>query len=181
MSRPAIFNKEVIERAVARAGQSTDLAQLRSAQAVILPACHGLTMDQTAAVLGISRTQLYLLQREARASEPQAARAPHGGRRRQTMTLEEEKAFLVPWTEEAVTAGMVIVPPLHEALEQKLGRKVHHSVVYRMLARHGWRKVAPDSIHPKADPLKQDDWKKNSRKWWPNNLPSPLPSEKGRA
>ena len=37
------------------------------------------------------------------------------------------------------------------------------SVVYRMLARHGWRKVAPDTRHPKSDPLVQEEWKKTPR------------------
>lgn len=39
-------------------------------------------------------------------------------------------------------------------------------VVYRLLARRGWRKVAPDTKHPKSDPLAQEDWKKNCRKNW---------------
>jgi hypothetical protein len=30
-----------------------------------------------------------------------------------------------------------------------------------MLARHDWRKVAPDTRHPKSDPQAQQDWKKN--------------------
>jgi hypothetical protein len=33
-------------------------------------------------------------------------------------------------------------------------------VVYRLLARHGWRKVAPDTRHPKSRPEVQEDWKK---------------------
>jgi hypothetical protein len=35
-----------------------------------------------------------------------------------------------------------------------------------MLARHGWRKVAPDTRHPKSAPLVQEEWKKNSPKHW---------------
>jgi len=62
---------------------------------------------------------------------------------------------------------MVIVPPWPQALEEQLGRQVHHSQVYRLLARHGWRKLSPDSLHPKADLANQEDWKKNSRRWWP--------------
>ena len=94
------------------------------------------------------------------------------------MTLDEEKAFLATWAIKAQTAGMVIVPPLHQALEEQLGRKVGTSPVYRMLERHGWRKVAPDSIHPKADLARQEDWKKNYRKWLPPSLPSRKPQEK---
>jgi transposase len=88
------------------------------------------------------------------------------------MSPEQEKAFLEPWAAEASTAGMVIVPPLHEALEKQLGRTVHPSQVYRLLARHGWRRVAPDSVYPKADAEKQEDWKKSSPKWWPPTLPA---------
>ena len=61
---------------------------------------------------------------------------------------------------------MLVVSPLRAALAQKLGRAVTHSVVYRMLARHGWRKVAPDTRHPKSDPAAQEEWKKNSPKLW---------------
>ena len=39
-------------------------------------------------------------------------------------------------------------------------------VVDRLLERHGWRKVAPDTHHPKSDPAAQEEWKKNCRKCW---------------
>ena len=38
--------------------------------------------------------------------------------------------------------------------------------VYRMLARHGWRKAAPDTKHPNSDPVAQEAWKKNSVRGW---------------
>ena len=46
------------------------------------------------------------------------------------------------------------------AYEQILGRKVPKSTVYRMLARHGWRKVMPRPRHPKADASAQAEFKK---------------------
>lgn len=83
------------------------------------------------------------------------------------MTIEEEKAFLAPWAEQARDAGVLVVSPVRAALAEKLGRKkVAASVVYRLLARHGWRKVAPDTRHPKSDPDAQAEWKKNFRKRW---------------
>ncbi|MGH8653780.1 MAG: helix-turn-helix domain-containing protein [Gammaproteobacteria bacterium] len=36
-------------------------------------------------------------------------------------------------------------------------------MVWRLLARHGWRKVAPDMRHPKSDPAAQEAWKKTPR------------------
>jgi hypothetical protein len=82
------------------------------------------------------------------------------------MTVEEEKAFLEPWVAEAEKGGVLIVPPIHKALEQACGRTIAPSTVYRLLARHGWRKIAPDTYHPKRDVAAQDDFKKNSAKQW---------------
>jgi len=76
------------------------------------------------------------------------------------MTAEEERTFLAPWAEQARDAGVLVVSPLREALAEKLGRKIAPSVLYRLLARHGWRKVAPDTRHPKSDPVAQAEWKK---------------------
>ena len=88
------------------------------------------------------------------------------------MSSEQERDFLAPWAQSAADGGMLIVAPLRAALAQRLGRPVTHSVVYRLLARHGWRKVAPDTRHPKSDPLTQEEWKKNSPLCW---LPSSIP------
>ena len=82
------------------------------------------------------------------------------------MSLEEERRFLAPWVAQAKQGRMLVVAPVRAALAQQLGRPVAASVVYRMLARHDWRKVAPDTRHPKSDPQAQQDWKKNSRKSW---------------
>lgn len=168
MSRIAKFSKHVISTAQLDLQNATTLVQLRRAQAVLLPALFGLTKSQTAAAVGLSPSRVGALQAEARNPSP-VPKATHGGRRRARMTFAQEGAFLEPWKKEAQTAGMIIVPPLHGALARHLGKKIHHSQVYRMLARHGWRKVAPDSKHPKSDAQVQETWKKNSRRWWPNS------------
>ena len=96
-----------------------------------------------------------------------------GGRRQSLLTPEEEKAFLKPWLANAATGNLVVVSPLRAALAQRLGKPVKPSVVYRLLARHGWRKVAPDTRHPKSKPEVQAEWKKNSLKCWqPSFLPT---------
>jgi transposase len=82
------------------------------------------------------------------------------------MTVAEEAEFLAPWLEQAKGGGMLVVSPLRAALAEKLGKTVKASVMYRLLARHGWRKVAPDTRHPKSDPQTQAEWKKNSPRHW---------------
>ena len=159
MSRTANFSQHVIADARRSLQNATTLSEFRRARAVLLPANFGLTKAQTAAAIGLSTSRVGAIQAQARNPSP-IPKAARGGRRRQRMTFAEETAFLEPWKKEAGTAGMIIVPPLHEALANQLGKKIHHSQVYRMLARHGWRKVAPESKHPKSNSEVQDAWKK---------------------
>jgi len=170
MSRPARFSASVIRHARARVSKSSTVDELRAVQAVLLAVDHDLNRTQIAALLGVAEATVGRLRRHARKKAAQKAlprRAAWGGRRRALLTPAEEKAFLEPWAQQAQSAGMLIVGPLQAALAQQLGRRVRPSVVYRLLARHGWRKLTPDTRHPKSDPLKQQEWKKNSRKWWP--------------
>jgi hypothetical protein len=51
-------------------------------------------------------------------------------------------------------------------LEEQLECKIPPSTVYRLLARHGWRKIAPDTCHPKRDVEAQETFKKTSQKIW---------------
>ena len=89
-----------------------------------------------------------------------------GGRRRYTMTVEQEREFLHDWEAKATERGVLSVPPIHAALVEKIGRTIPISTTYRLLARHGWRKVQPDTKHPMSDPKIQEEFKKNSLSWW---------------
>jgi len=150
------------------AAASTSVESLRQCQAVLLPALFGATLEQTAAVLGVGRATVARLQaafRKQGSGLPAAARN-WGGRRQSLLTPEEEEAFLKPWLESAAAGSLVVVSPIRAALAQRLGQPVKASVVYRLLARHGWRKVAPDTRHPKSRPEVQEAWKKNSPSCW---------------
>jgi len=167
MARPRRIDPELVTKARAVVAQATDVSQLRAAQAILLPALAHTTLEQTAALLGVGRASVPRLQRRFREGLQLVRSSPSwGGRRRALMTAEEEKAFLAPWAEQARDAGVLVVSPLRAALAEKLGRRVAPSVLYRLMARHGWRKVAPDTRHPKSDPVAQAEWKKNSRKRW---------------
>ena len=94
-----------------------------------------------------------------------------GGRKRQNMSLQEEREFLAPFLTQATTGGVLVVGQIKVALDNRLGRKVALASAYNLLHRHNWRKLAPDKRHPQSDPLAQEEWKKNSPKRSP-------PSEK---
>jgi len=168
MARPRRIDPLVVKRAQLTATTTATVESLRQCQAVLLPALFGATLEQTAAVLGVGRATVPRLQAAFR-KHPSAGGKPvcnWGGRRKSLLTQEEEVAFLKPWLASAAAGQLVVVSPIRAALAQRLGKPVKPSVVYRLLARHGWRKVAPDTRHPKSKPEVQEAWKKNSPKCW---------------
>lgn len=165
----------MVEHAKVLATVAKTVEDLRCAQAVLLPALMNATLEQTAVALGVGRASVgrYQAKVRTRLTDPARLDAQWGGRRREAMSLQEEVEFLEPWAELSADGGMLIIGPLRAALAQRLGRPVTHSVVYRLLARHDWRKVAADTRHPKSDPSVQEAWKKNSPKCWqPSSRPA---------
>lgn len=168
MPRPDSMDARLVEHAKGLATRALTVRELRCAQAVLLPALLDASLEQTAAALGVGRATVgrYQAKVRRRLLHPAALEPKWGGRRRAAMSWEEELEFLRPWAEQAADGGMLIVGPLRAALAQRLGHSVAHSVVYRLLARHGWRKVAPDTRHPKSDPAEQERRKKTPPACW---------------
>jgi hypothetical protein len=57
---------------------------------------------------------------------------------------------------------MLTVAEIQQAYQEQLGKAVAPSTIYRLLDRHGWRKVVPRPRHPKADVAAQAAFKKGS-------------------
>lgn len=155
---------EVLEQAKAQLVQAKTVEQLRQAQAVVLPLSCGLSLEQTAALLGISASWACKLRTRFARGEIIEPKTNREHRPRQNMKPEEEAAFLAPFIEQARSGGMLVVGEIKRALDARLGRTTALASTYNLLHRHGWRKLAPDKRHPKADEATQDDWKKNSPK-----------------
>ena len=143
--------------------------ELRAAQAVALPLELGLSLAQTAKAIGRSvgatcnlRTRYCKVARHKR----EAPRPKRALRNRANATLEREAQILDEVLEGAMRGGVVVVAPLKEKIAEHLGKPVALSTIYRMLARNGWRKLAPDTAHPKGDTAAREDWEKNSRGSW---------------
>jgi transposase len=85
-----------------------------------------------------------------------------GGRRHAYLSTEDEKLFIKRFIPKASEGGIIVVNEIVREFEELVERKVSESTVYRLLARHGWRKIAPRPKHPKADRTKQTEFKKKS-------------------
>lgn len=165
MARKVCISPEEVQRAKQLRDQASTVADYRKALSVILVAEYGLDADRAAEVLGTSRRTVFR-NRSNICNQDDTKEKTWGGRRNSSMTIEEEREFLSQWKEKAAAGGVLTVPPIHAALVERLGHDTPMSTTYRLLARHGWRKVQPDTKHPKSDPAMQDEFKKNSPKQW---------------
>jgi len=165
MARTASFTAEELMKARQLRERATTAKDLRKALSVLLVAEIGLDADKTSDVLGISERTVFRNRGSVR-NQDEGKQNTWGGRRHYGMILEEEQEFLRNWEVKAIEGGVLSVPPIHAALVERLGRSIPMSTTYRLLARHGWRKVQPDTKHPKSKPEIQDEFKKNFPRWW---------------
>jgi transposase len=165
MARP-LSGGEFLEQAKVCLTKAKTVNELRQAQAVVLPLELGITMEETAQLLGVSEGWACQLRtRFIRNGGQWDESGPgRGGRRRENLSREEETAFLAPFLEKAQEGGILVVSEIKQALDERLGRTTALASTYNLLHRHGWRKLAPDKRHPKSDPDAQAEWKKNSPK-----------------
>ena len=155
-----------VERLAPLLKEARSPAEYQRMQCVWLRATLGLNASQIAQALGWQASSvLHVQARYFRAGEETLRDKPRGGRYHSHLTAEQEEQLLAPFLERAERGEIVIAAPVQQAYENQLGRTVHHSVIYRALHRHGWRKVQPRPQHPKADAAAQEEFKKSFRRW----------------
>jgi transposase len=85
---------------------------------------------------------------------------PKGGRRHENLTVAQEQAVLAPLCQEAQAGQLVTARGIKARYQTTVGRSVPDSTVYRLLARHQWRRVQPRPKHPKDNPRARAAFKK---------------------
>jgi transposase len=71
-----------------------------------------------------------------------------GGNRR-NLSFQDEEAFLAEFKEAASKGILVSVWDIRTAYNQRIGHASGLGTIYKILKRHGWRKIMPRSEHPK--------------------------------
>lgn len=120
--------------------------------------------EQIALHTGLAKQTVHNLISGYNRQGPRAVAGPgKGGRQRAYLSLDEEATFLEPFREKALIGQIATAAQIHKALERRLGRKVHKTSIYRLLKRHGWRKIMPRPFHIEAKKHEQETFKKNSQ------------------
>jgi transposase len=165
MRRPAPLpsgSKESLGRLLKKVKTKT---QFQRVQCLWLRVSLGLSSRDVAVAVGWNASSVRHLQAQYLKEGEEALRASkRGGRYRANMTADEESSFLSSFLEKATRGEILMVSEVKRAYEKTVGHTVPKSTIYRMLARHGWRKIAPRPHHPKANALLQEEFKKNSPK-----------------
>jgi len=91
-------------------------------------------------------------------------REGRGGRRWAFLSWPAEEALLDSLRDRAAAGDVITAKALWPAVKKATGKAVSLDYVYRLLHRHGWRKLGPRPRHVKADPAARETFKKNSRR-----------------
>ena len=138
-------------------------AQYQRIQCVLIRATLGSSAAQIAELLGWSTATVHVLHsRWSKEGDAIFDLRRRGGRHNQHLSPEQEQQLLAPFVERAKAGGMLTVAEIQQAYQEQLGKEVAPSTVYRLLDRHGWRKVVPRPKHPKADVAAQAAFKKTA-------------------
>ena len=149
---------------------STDADEYRRLQAVYLAAAEELPNEQIARQTGLSINTVRMVHvRVRRAGVESLVTKARGGRFREHLTKAQEQAVLDRLLPQASAGGVVVVSEIQAALEAAAGRTYHLHSIYRLLARRGWRKVAPRRRHPDHDPAAAAAFKKSGRTTLPTS------------
>ena len=135
-------------------------AQRQRIQMVLLRES-GMTQPAIAGAMGVSlstvnRAHMAYDQGGIKALRPK----PCGGRKRENMTIAQEKALLARFAKAAGAGEMLNIHDLKLAYERAIGHKTSSSTVYDLLGRHGWRKLMRGPFHPQQDIAAQNAFKK---------------------
>jgi transposase len=169
MARPYIIAQEIVTFAETLIKNTQDGEHVTRALCVILAARRGLTSKEISNDLGIAERTVFKYRDELNKmaiSGDTSRQDTRGGRYHCYMTYDEERKFFLQFYYDALKGTIITAPRLHKELNNKLGTIVAKSTLYRMMERHGWREVVPDTKHPKSDPEAQKQFKKKSLNSW---------------
>ena len=156
-------DEATIEALKIRLKQATTIAEFQRIQCVLLRATLDCSASQIAQVLGWATATVHITHsRWAKEGQALFDLKGKGGRRNQLLSEPQEAEVLEPFIERAGAGGVLKVAEVQQAYEARVGKAVPDSTVYRVLERHGWRKVVPRPRHPKADVAARGAFKKSS-------------------
>jgi transposase len=146
--------------------QADSVADQRRIQAVLMRALDASPPDRIAEVTGLRVSTVRVIHsrflREGVACL--VGRPGRGGKRRTLLTPKQAEQLLERHAAAAARGEVIEAGAFRRDYQELVGHKVAASTVYRLLARSGWRKLAPRPSPPRKDSEAETALKKTSRK-----------------
>lgn len=159
-----VGDKATVARLAERLKMASSRSEYQRIQCVLIRATLGNPASEIARLLGWSTATVHVMHsRWAREGDAVFEVRRRGGRHRQHLSPEQEQALLAPFLSRAQAGGMLNVSEIAQAYQERTGKQVAPSTVYRLLDRHGWRRVVPRARAPKVDAAAQDALEKRHR------------------
>ncbi len=147
-----VGDKPTVERLAERLKRASNHAEYQRIQCVLIRATLGSSAAQIAELLGWSTATVHVLHsRWSKEGDAIFDLRGRGGRHHQHLSAEQEQQLLAPFVERAEAGGMLTVAEIRQAYQDRLGKLVAPSTVYRLLDRHGSHMVVARPRHSKAD------------------------------
>jgi transposase len=117
---------------------------------------------EVAEMLGVSKQSVWQWVSQYNKSGPDGLeRIGSGGRQWSYLSWEEEKEVLEPFWGKARDGEVITAKSIWPEISKAVGKNVTLDYVYKLLHRHGWRKLGPRPRHVKSNPATQEQFKKN--------------------
>ena len=151
---------DVVIKAMA---ETKDVAEFKKLQAVYLAdTMPDMNAEEIAKITMLKEYRVKMIHANFRKNGVDSVKDKRGGRYREYMTIAEEADFLAPFEQKSKSGTIAVAGEIKAAYEKKIGKKVAESTIYRLLDRHGFRKIVPYKRHKKADVEAQEAFKKTS-------------------
>ena len=142
------FKEEEIEAIQAARKKNKDKRAEQRLKALELRA-KGKSRKEVSEATGFCKEYVSQLVRKYLEKGLEAISGNHYGGNHRNMSKEKEASILAPFKAEAEKVKMVEIHEIAEAYQAAVDHPVSGGQIYRVLGRHGWRKVMPRSKHPK--------------------------------
>jgi transposase len=163
MRRASVVPYLPLEELAVWAREAADKGSYQRRLAVWMTATYGFAARYVAELLCVSKQAVWLWIKQYNEAGPLGlSREGRGGRRWAFLSFEEELDLLSRLVKRAERGGILTAGTVKQVVERRLGREVSVGYVYRLLHRHGWRKLTPRPRHEKSNLKVQEEFKKNS-------------------
>ena len=127
--------------------------EVRRIQCVLMRAARDMTSDDIAPLVGLQPESVRRIWKRYLDEGDTALIGENRGKARGNahLTLAQEKKILHPLIGRAGRGQLITIRTAHAAVCKTVGKHVDLSTTYRMLSRHGWRKIVPLPTHPNGN------------------------------